>query len=136
MVYILGADSPQILLDTMVFMCGLYFALRSGQEHRDLQYSQIRLVEPPTASTAHLIYTENISKNNSGGIAKRKQEPKVVTHHANLDNPSCCFVQLYKQYIQHCLKLSVVSAVQQASLVLKRTIPFGSLQQQDSFSLE
>ena len=99
---LLGADSPQILLDTMVFMCGLYFALRSGQEHRDLQYSQIRLVEPPTASTPHLIYTENISKNNSGGIAKRKQEPKVVTHHANLDNPSRCFVQLYKQYIQHC----------------------------------
>lgn len=86
----------------MVFMCGLYFALRSGQEHRDLQYSQIRLVEPPTASTPHLVYTENISKNNSGGIAKRKQEPKVVTHHANLDNPSRCFVQLYKQYIQHC----------------------------------
>ena len=61
----------------------------------------MRLVEPPTASTPHLIYTENITKNKSG-IAKRKQEPKVVTHHANLDNPSRCFVQLYKQYIQHC----------------------------------
>ena len=58
-------------------------------------------MEPPRASTPHLIYTENISKNNSGGIAKWKQEPKVVTHH-DLDNPSRCFVQLYKQYIQHC----------------------------------
>lgn len=27
---------PHSLLDTMVFMCELYFAVRSGQEHRNL----------------------------------------------------------------------------------------------------
>ena len=59
--------SPQALLDTMIFMSGLYFALRSGQEHRSLRMDQIRLVEPP-AGLSFLLYTENVSKNNPGGL--------------------------------------------------------------------
>ena len=30
---ILGKSFPQALLDTMVYMCGVFFALRSSQEH-------------------------------------------------------------------------------------------------------
>ena len=68
----------------MVFLCGMCFALRSGQEHRNLQFSQIELVEPQDSdSTPYLVYYENISKNNTGGIAQRKRDPKLVKHHAN-----------------------------------------------------
>ena len=99
----LGNSSPQVLLDTMVFLCGMCFALRSGQEHRNLQFSQIELVEPQDSdSTPYLVYYENISKNNTGGIAQRKRDPKLVKHHANNTNPSRCFVRLYKEYINHC----------------------------------
>ena len=98
---LLGMTSPQALLDTMIFMCRMYFALRSGKEHRDLQFNQIELIEP-TDATPYLVYTENISKNNEGGIAQRKLDSKVVRHHAtNIKNPSRCFVQHYKTYISH-----------------------------------
>ena len=83
----LGDHSPQVLLDTMVFYCGLYFALRSGQEHRHLQLSQIEPIEPEGESP-YLAYTENFSKNNCGGLAQRRVEAKTVAHHANQDNPT------------------------------------------------
>lgn len=97
---LLGETDPHVLLDTMVFMCGLYFALRSGKEHRDLTTSQIVLVTP-SDGTPYLTYTENVSKNNRGGMAQRKLEAKRVVHHANISNPARCFVALYQAYLKH-----------------------------------
>ena len=97
---LLGDKSPQSLLDTMVWMCGLYFALHSGQEHRSLRPGQIELVEVP-GKTPFLRYYEDVSKNNPGGLNHRKVQPKSVVHYAN-SNPSQCFVRLYKLYCSKC----------------------------------
>ena len=61
----------------MVFTSGLYFALRSGDEHRNLFFSSVELVEKE-GSITYLIYTETVSKNNPGGLKHRKVEPKQV----------------------------------------------------------
>ena len=50
----------------------------------------------------YLIYTENMSKNNSGGLSHRKVEPKQIVHHCNKDNPKRCLVNLYHIYLHHC----------------------------------
>ena len=58
---LLGSHSPQSLVDTMVFMSGLYFALQSGDEHRNLHFSSVKLVEKE-GTTPYLIYIETVSK--------------------------------------------------------------------------
>ena len=91
---LLGDITPQTLLDIMVYMNGLYFALRSGVEHRQLRFDppQIKLVEN---ERPYLVYTEDLSKNNPGGIKGRKIKQKVVVHHEN-EKKSWCFVRLFK----------------------------------------
>ena len=42
------------------------------------------------------VVPENASKNNTGGLAQRKVQPKQVVHHSNTSNPERCFVQLFK----------------------------------------
>ena len=100
---LLGGKTPKMLLDTVVFYNGLYFALRSGREHRQLRHSpcQIEVVEKP-GERPYLLYHEDTSKNHPGGLKGRKTTPKVVVHHSNSQNPDRCFVTLFKKYRQLC----------------------------------
>ncbi len=98
---VLGDKSPQVLLDTLLFLCGIHFALRSGEEHRSLQITQLELICPPRGGPARLVYTENYSKNNQGGLLHRKIKPKEVTCYENKENPSRCLVKLFQKYVSH-----------------------------------
>lgn len=100
---VLGDSNPKQLLDTIIFCNGLYFALRSGQEHRQLRFAQcqIQLVEKEH-ERPYLKYTEDISKNRPGGLKGRKLKLKEVCHYANLENTKRCFVRLFKKYVSLC----------------------------------
>ena len=92
---LLGEHNSQVLLDTLVYYIGLYFAIRGG-EHRKLRHdpSQIQLVEP-AGGMPYLVFTEDASKTNQGGLQHRKKVPKQVVHHLNTEAPDRCLVQLY-----------------------------------------
>ena len=97
---LLGSKDPQTLVDTMLFMNGLYFVLRSGLEHRQLRFNpcQIQLYERH-GEKPYLEYTKDVSKNKPGGLKNRKTKPKVVV---NEENPERCFVRLFNLYTSLC----------------------------------
>ena len=97
---VLGDHNPQSFY-TVFFMIGFYFALRSGDEHSCYNPCQTQVVEKP-GERPHLLYTEDISKNRPGGLKGRKCKPKVITHYANLEDPSRCFVRIFKMYNSLC----------------------------------
>ena len=76
----LGDHSPQAQVDTMLFMHGIYFVLRSDHDHCNLRFklAQVDLVDR-AGERAYVCYTEDISENNREGLKGRKNNPKVVT---------------------------------------------------------
>lgn len=72
-------------------MCGLFLVLRSGSEHLQLRHKpcQIELVEN-TGEKLYLVYREDISKNNPGGLKGWDYKRKVVTPYENTENSDRC----------------------------------------------
>ncbi|KAK6175979.1 hypothetical protein SNE40_014351 [Patella caerulea] len=101
---VLGSDTPAVLLDTIFYLTGLHFSLRGGQEHRSL-----RLFDNPQITGPHmdsnekrfLLYKEEVSKTNSGGLKSRKSGPKIVRAYENPDQERC-YVHLFEKYKSLC----------------------------------
>ena len=71
-------QDPQTLLQTVYFLNGKHFALRSRDEHRNLRAgvsAQIKVMG--MGADQYIQYTEDMSKNNSGGIKDAKYTPKT-----------------------------------------------------------
>lgn len=63
---LLGNKSAKVLLDTMVFLIGKNFALRSGQEHRNLKFSQLTPEPASEKEPEKLVYK----------VIWRKEQPR------------------------------------------------------------
>lgn len=98
---ILGTDTPQKLLDTLLFLLGLNFALRAVQEHRNLRvgkYSQISVMKKRNG-LKYLEYKEDVSKTNRGGLQNRNVKPKVTRAYMNIRTPERCPVLICEKYL-------------------------------------
>ena len=94
---ILGEDSRTQLVETLVYLFGLHFALRGGKEHRRLRCVNPQIACFEVQSKKYLEYTEGISKTNAGGLNNRKTRGKITSTHENADL-SQCIVRLYEKY--------------------------------------
>ena len=99
---VLGTHTPRKLVDTMLYLLGLHFALRAGKEHRQLRFVDSQLsVEIDSKGERCLRYVEDTSKNRQGGLKHRKIEPKTVYAYPNKLCPERCILNVYEQYISH-----------------------------------
>ncbi|XP_067664653.1 zinc finger MYM-type protein 2-like [Haliotis asinina] len=105
----LGEGTPQKLLDTVLYLTGLNFALRGGKEHRSLRlHQQPQITGPHTDQNGrrYLQYVEDVSKTNAGGVKDRKLQKKKVRAYENTKNPERCYVRLFMKYKSLCLPSS------------------------------
>ncbi|OWF34689.1 uncharacterized protein KIAA1958-like [Mizuhopecten yessoensis] len=110
---VMGTDTPEKLLNTLVYQLGLNFALRAGQEHRNLRcgpYSQITVKQDSDGKT-YLEYREDVSKTNAGGLLHRKVTPKVTRAYENTVLPDQCPVKIYQKFMSLRPKTGKCSAL-------------------------
>ena len=98
----LGSENAELLRHTLVWVLGIQFALRAGQEHRNLRLENSQLsLQCDELGREFLQYTEDISKTNNGRLSHLRIKRKVVRAYKNLTNVERSPVELYKKYLSH-----------------------------------
>ena len=101
----MGTHSPSALLNSVFFYNELNFVLRGGDEHRDLNISQLQFEDNivdssnPEKLTSCVKYTEHGSKNRPGGRHQLNLENKVVVQYVCPELGEWCHVHLMKLYL-------------------------------------
>ena len=99
---LLGTSSPEVLLNTLVYMIGLHCALRAGKEHRVLRSlpfnSQFKYIYEPSGEMYVRFTEDGGMKTNKGGLKHRKFEPKVVDIYP-AQNSDRCPIGILSKYL-------------------------------------
>lgn len=98
---LLGSDCPKKLNRTLIYLISKNCGLRGGQELRRLKWgegSQLTL-KRMSDGTEVLLYNEDISKTNKGGLRDHHIEPKSVTVYPS-EKEERCLVKLYKKFAE------------------------------------
>ncbi|XP_067111849.1 zinc finger MYM-type protein 4 isoform X1 [Osmerus mordax] len=108
----LGAYSPIVLLNTLLFFCTKYFHFRTPDQHRQLSFGHVMRCTRSSfdgSKTNFLRFYPPLSFKDppteaEGVTAKRKREEqeKMLEMVENNDNPLRCPVRLYDFYLSKC----------------------------------
>jgi len=95
---VLSTHTPEGLLNAVFFSNGKNFILRSGEEHRHLKIPQLQRNISPDEKVRYT-YTENSSKNRSGGFNQLDVPHKVVHQYEDPRAGPRCHVFLLDLYL-------------------------------------
>ena len=97
-----GSENEEILCCSQVWVFGMQFAMRAGQDHRYLTFKSSQLsLEQIDSRCQFLQYMEIIGKTKNRGLCHQRDKSKVVGASKNLINPEHCPVELYKKQMSH-----------------------------------
>uniref|UniRef100_A0AAQ5ZAC3 TRASH domain-containing protein n=1 Tax=Amphiprion ocellaris TaxID=80972 RepID=A0AAQ5ZAC3_AMPOC len=110
----LGAYSPIVLLNTLLFFCCKYFGFTTVEQHRQLSFAHVMRctkTNPNNTKTTFLRFYPPISLNEAEPDleaiqAKRRKEEEskedILEMIENTENPLRCPVRLYEFYLSKC----------------------------------
>uniref|UniRef100_UPI0037E71B6F zinc finger MYM-type protein 4-like n=1 Tax=Semicossyphus pulcher TaxID=241346 RepID=UPI0037E71B6F len=109
----LGAYSPIVLLNTLLFFCCKFFGFTTVEQHRQLSFAHVMRctkTNPNNTKTTFLRFYPPISINEAESepdvpAKKRKEEESkedVLEMMENTENPLRCPVRLYEFYLSKC----------------------------------
>ncbi|CAC5376387.1 unnamed protein product [Mytilus coruscus] len=126
---IIGMDNPNQLLDMLLYLCGLHFALRGGNEHRRLRLNPNPQITGPfqdkDAKLRYLLYKEDVSKANAGSLTHRKVAPKCVRAFENPENRNKCIVTVFEKYKSLCKAVRVYKRTSADQQIAASNILYG-----------
>ncbi|XP_059205277.1 uncharacterized protein LOC131984472 [Centropristis striata] len=110
----LGAYSPIILVNTLLFFCCKHFGFTTVEQHRRLSFAHVACctkTNPNNSKTTFLRFYHPMSINKGESDAdgvpakkRKKTEGKedFLEMMENTENPLCCPVRLYEFYLSKC----------------------------------
>uniref|UniRef100_A0A673C2N4 Zinc finger MYM-type protein 4-like n=1 Tax=Sphaeramia orbicularis TaxID=375764 RepID=A0A673C2N4_9TELE len=113
----LGAYSPIVLLNTLLFFCTKNFHFTTLQQHQTLSFSNFTLSSKPCsrAGKVHYLHFQRSSTANledtERSRKRQREEEEVLEMLENNINPLHCPVRLYEFYLSRCFRITFIHQV-------------------------
>ncbi|XP_051991636.1 zinc finger MYM-type protein 4-like isoform X1 [Xyrauchen texanus] len=102
----LGAFSPSVLLNTLIYFFTKFFNFKTAEQHRRLSFGNVKRYSVHKVAYLRFYPPVEDTRTDTGPSKKRKKgddKKKVLKIKENSKNPLHCPVRLYEFYLSKCL---------------------------------